>query len=138
MTICDGLKVTFRQFWGFFQKNVMGTHKLPLKLTTPSRYPRHLRKSNNFHNGISPLNEALQNVWDTLISEAPTQECRKNLKFMLNNGVDDHLYGLRVNDSIHWGPYGILVKDVAFNTDKLHQHDYLAMPELVCRYPQCI
>lgn len=88
-------------------------------------------KLNNFQNGISPLNEALQNVWDTLISEAPTQECRKNLKFMLNNGADDYLYGLRVNDSIHWGPYGILVKDVVFNTDKLHQHDYLAMPELV-------
>ncbi|HGS5167788.1 hypothetical protein [Vibrio alginolyticus] len=88
-------------------------------------------KQNSFENGVFPLNDSLNRVWDILLLSAPNRECRENLEFMRTNGVDDYLYGLRVNGSIHWGPYGILVRDVAFNTSKLSQHDYLGMPELV-------
>jgi hypothetical protein len=88
-------------------------------------------KENDLTKGIFPLNDSLSIVWDSLISSAPSETVQDNLKELQTNGVGDHLYNLRTNDEIHWGPYGILVRDVAFNTDKLHQHDYLGMPELV-------
>ena len=88
-------------------------------------------KENDLTKGIYSLNDSLSIVWDSLISSAPNETVQGNLKELQNNGVGDHLYSLRTNGKIHWGPYGILVRDVAFNTDKLHQHDYLGMPELV-------
>jgi len=86
---------------------------------------------NNFQYGIHPLNDALDKVWDVMISTIPTPEVKQNLQLMRTIGVNDEMYELRTNDSIHWGPYGILVREVAFNTKKLKQHDYLKMPELV-------
>ena len=88
-------------------------------------------KNNKFESGVFPLNEALGTVWDIIISEAPSETCRNNLVLMLENGIDNYLYQLRTEDHSHWGPYGILVRDVAFNTSDLSQHDYLAMPELI-------
>ncbi|WP_372372710.1 hypothetical protein ACDI10_12500 [Vreelandella venusta] len=88
-------------------------------------------KENNFECGVFPLNDSLDFVWNILVLSAPSQECSDNLQFMRENGVYDCLYGLRVSNSIHWGPYGILIRDVAFDTDRLNQHDYLRMPELV-------
>jgi hypothetical protein len=88
-------------------------------------------KSNNLSDGIFPLNNALDIVWDSLLSSAPDETVRKNLKELASAGSFDHLYDLRTKNKIHWGPYGILVRDVAFNTKSLRQHDYLGMPELV-------
>lgn len=86
---------------------------------------------NTFIDGISPLNESLEKVWDILLACAPEKTIRRNLLTMKEKGVKDDLYALRTQNSFHWGPYGILVRDIAFIAEDLWQHDYLKMPELV-------
>ncbi|CAM0554886.1 hypothetical protein EHLJMEHL_00474 [Vreelandella titanicae] len=85
----------------------------------------------DFSEGIAPLNDSLGRVWEIILRYAPEEYVRQSLLAMKESGVKDELYTLRTQDSIHWGPFGILVRDVAFVAEDLGQHDYLKMPELV-------
>jgi hypothetical protein len=86
---------------------------------------------NEFSDGISPLNDSSHKVWQILLDLAPERTVREKLRAMKEKGVNDDLYALRTQNSIHWGPYGILVRDVAFVAEDLSQHDYLKIPELI-------
>jgi len=88
-------------------------------------------KDNMFHDGILPLGESLSIIWDTILGVTENNIIHANLLTMKNNGVQDDLYNLKVPDSFHWGPYAILVQDVAYYANQLGQHDYLAMPEII-------
>lgn len=85
---------------------------------------------NLFTNGIKPLGEALDDIWKILITKSPSEEVKNNL-LKLKSQNDNYLYNLKISDSGHWGPYAILVREVAFNAESLHQHDYLKMPEII-------
>jgi hypothetical protein len=37
---------------------------------------------------------------------------------------------MKVGDSYHWGPYAVLIRDVAFRAHKTRYHDYLHIPEI--------
>ena len=86
---------------------------------------------NDFSDGILPLSQSLDLIWETLISIFEGSEISKNLKLMEENGVDDFQYNLKCDDSEHAGPYGILVREVACYAFELSQHDYLAFPEII-------
>ena len=86
---------------------------------------------NQFLDGVSPLNDSLPKVWQILMDLAPERTIQEKLLAMKEKGVSDDLYALRTQNSIHWGPYGILVRDVAFVAEDLSQHDYLKIPELI-------
>lgn len=87
-------------------------------------------QSNEYKEGILPLNQVLDDIWSNLVDFAPNLEVAKRLKD-LNKSVLDFQYNLKTSDSLHLGPYAVLVRDVAFNADKLSQHDYLRMPEII-------
>jgi len=38
---------------------------------------------------------------------------------------------MKHNNPSHWGPYAVLIKDTAFRSSKLAQHDNLGMPEII-------
>ena len=38
---------------------------------------------------------------------------------------------MKVRNPFHWGPYAMLVKEIAFVTDEVRNHDYLDAPEIV-------
>ena len=38
---------------------------------------------------------------------------------------------IKVRDSHHWGPYGVLTRDVAFKAQEVGNHDYFRAPEIV-------
>ena len=38
---------------------------------------------------------------------------------------------MKVSDADHWGPYGVLVRDVAFCPAEIGNHDYLGIPEII-------
>lgn len=50
---------------------------------------------------------------------------------MRTQGEGNELYQLKVPDTFHWGPFAMLVKDVAFESHRIWNHDYLNLPEIV-------
>jgi hypothetical protein len=38
---------------------------------------------------------------------------------------------MKVEDCFHWGPYAILIRDMAFCSSEVGNHDYLDVPEIV-------
>lgn len=88
--------------------------------------------------GILPLNEMLEPIWAMifdLIGERLTAVNKDRFRVEVESAGDDShsawLYQLKVNDSIHWGPHGMLVRDAAFRASDLSNHDYLAAPEII-------
>lgn len=85
-----------------------------------------------FSDGIHPLGVALPQIKKALVSVISDTEIKQKLRKVLeSNGVGEHLYSLKTNDSEHWGPYAMLVRDALFSPDDTHQHDYLGLPEIV-------
>lgn len=112
-----------------FVVNELGEPELPDEI-----YWFHFTRTTSgcsFKEGILPLGAVLPKVWDTLIDIASSASAKGNLRHLRENGVPDFQYGLKAPDSVHWGPYGYLVREVADHARNLSQHDYLAMPEIV-------
>jgi hypothetical protein len=93
-----------------------------------------VQSPNAFESGILPLRDQVDNIWDSLrlmvadrISDSEWAEFRKEM----GDSDSAFLYHLKRNDPDHWGPYGVLVRDVAFCPTEIGNHDYLDMPEIV-------
>lgn len=85
----------------------------------------------SFEDGLLPLGAVLCRIWEmlfTLFSETPHES---RLREMAEAGVQDSHFNLKTNDSLHWGPYAMLVRDIAFACATAHNHDYLRTPEIV-------
>lgn len=103
-------------------------------------------RSSNFSEGILPLGQVLGRVWKMLGLLLEDPEQKVNLAIIQANGVKDFQFGLKTRNSIHYGPYAMLVREAAFNSDKICNHDYLEVPEVIedicngCRkqFGQCI
>ena len=87
--------------------------------------------SNKFKEGILPLGESINRVWSMMLDIVKNSHLHQQLATMKKNGVNNFQYTLKTEDSVHWGPYGILIRDVAFYTQELSQHDYLELPEII-------
>jgi hypothetical protein len=87
--------------------------------------------TNTFSDGIRPLNDILESIWAMVISLVPDLMVKKRLQDLKMSGTGSHPYRLKTADRIHWGPYGFLVRDVAFHAERLYQHDYLKIPEII-------
>lgn len=107
----------------------LGTH-VPLAKTVWLHCTR-THSDEQFSDGILPLNQAVDRVWQMVLSLAPDSKVRDRLIAWGSHSVPDRLYQLRTKNSEHWGPYGFLVKEVALHAEDLGQHDYLKMPELI-------
>jgi hypothetical protein len=86
----------------------------------------------NFSEGILPLGAALPRLKELLLDTIQEPKSRELVRQVLNNngGYAFHFREKTSND-VHGGPYAILVRDVAFHTKALGQHDYLGMPEII-------
>ena len=85
----------------------------------------------NFDEGILPLGLALDKVWAAVISAQDDAGTKARLQKMRNTGVPDRQYNLKVPASFLHGPYAMLVREVAFHSGAIGNHDYLAIPEIV-------
>jgi len=85
----------------------------------------------DFSEGILPLHLALDKIWRTLISTASDPLRKANLEKLRDNGVPDHLYQMKTESRIHSGPYAMLVKESAFHSRSMGNHDYLEFPEII-------
>lgn len=84
-----------------------------------------------FAEGILPLGAMLPQLEATLTSLVADPDHRPLVQQVFSTrGGHAFQFRLKTADSLHWGPYAILVRDVAFHARALGQHDYLGMPKL--------
>jgi hypothetical protein len=97
----------------------------------------HLTRSvpdTTFEEGILPLPQCRDRIWETLYLFAATRVSRAAWDaFRTNMGTSHYadLYSLKMEGAIHWGPLGMLVKDHAFIPEDVGNHDYLRGSETV-------
>ena len=100
--------------------------------------------SANFSKGVLPLNQSLNLIWDFLFSliknDFSTEIWNQFKKFMTAGSVSNENnlcsnlhrdFQTKINTSLHQGPYAMLIKEVAFNSRQIGNHDYLKMPEII-------
>jgi len=88
----------------------------------------------SFRNGILPLPDQTNAIWDSLRSLAGKQisdAAWAEFRTQMGDSHSAFLYHMKLNDPDHWGPYGVLVRDVAFCPTEVSNHDYLDIPEIV-------
>jgi len=84
-----------------------------------------------FKEGILPLSKSLEKVWSVFYEVFRDTKHYNNIKTLKVKGVDDFQYNLKSSSIIHSGPYAMLVKEVAFDSKNIGNHDYLRMPEIM-------
>jgi hypothetical protein len=87
-------------------------------------------KGTTFYDGILPLNLALPRIWQTLVSSVSDQK-RVKLEKLRSEGVPNFLYNFKTGHKTLDGPYAMLVRESAFHAEKMGNHDYLRLPEIV-------
>lgn len=117
----------------YIQKKFENTYGKPkIKISKVAWF--HLTRTSSesdFSEGILPLNLALDRIWDTLIYLVDSDVEKDRLNYMRLHGVPDFQYGFKTGDSLHWGPFAMLVRKVAFNAAQVVYHDYLEVPEII-------
>jgi hypothetical protein len=85
-----------------------------------------------FETGILPLGKVLPQLKLALLNalDDPAAKREVDQAFAREGGFDFH-FGNKLGNSQHWGPYAIFVREVASHANRLGQHDYLAMPEII-------
>ena len=86
---------------------------------------------NRFHEGILPLGMALDSIWEMVLSIFKFSQHFSRLQSMRMHGVSNYHYQLKTPDPFHWGPFAMLVRDVAFDAKRIGNHDYLWLPEII-------
>lgn len=86
-----------------------------------------------FEHGLQPLNLNLDRIlrfMDSLSVGPITQE--KCFDFQSQpEDFGNSQYEMKTSDSMHWGPFAFLVRDVPFHAAEGGNHDYFAVPEIV-------
>ncbi len=91
-------------------------------------------ENNAFRRGILPLGECIGAIWDSLYQTAQDHISVgewNHFRQDLGSSESADLYREKVGNPFHWGPYGILIRDVAFKANEMGSHDYLLVPEIV-------
>jgi hypothetical protein len=95
------------------------------------RIPHRSSASSDFSEGILPLHLALDKIW-TAMTAIVNPIKKANLDKLRAFGVPNDLYILKTaNPTCFAGPNSMLVKESAFHSEAMANHDYLAMPEIV-------
>jgi hypothetical protein len=109
---------------------VLGNPRLPTELCWfhCTRVPA----GTTFDAGILPLGQVLLLLKDTLLDLLEGTAAKREIDqaFAREGGFGLH-FGNKLRNPLHWGPYAILVREVASCANDLGQHDYLAMPEII-------
>ncbi|MBW6453781.1 MAG: hypothetical protein K0A92_08390 [Methyloprofundus sp.] len=80
-------------------------------------------RTSNFKEGVLPLGQALERIWDALSELLESPDKKEKISIMRNNGVRAFQFNLKAPSSLHHGPYAMLVREAAFNSKKIRNHD---------------
>jgi hypothetical protein len=93
--------------------------------------------SETFKEGIKPLGSMLEEIWGFLYSLIDKDFNEQEWMNFKNNIITKHagngsfLYNLKTTDDFYWGPYAMLVHEIAHCSEEVNNHDYLEIPEIV-------
>jgi len=100
----------------------------------------HLTRTNKnklLNDGLLPLGLIIDKIWNYLyslinleINEYEWKSFRKHLENDMGNHYAE-LYRLKLNNKNSWGPYAMLIKESAFKSSEMGNHDYLKIPEII-------
>ncbi|MBZ5504910.1 MAG: hypothetical protein LAO78_05415 [Acidobacteriia bacterium] len=102
----------------------------PLNSTSWFHFTRVLPNA-SFSEGILPLPLAKGRVWEALVTIPSDPQIKRNLKDLKENGVPDYQYNQKASHSLDDGPFGMLIRELAFHAEAIGNVDYLKLPELV-------
>ena len=85
-----------------------------------------------FSEGIVPLGLWLPRLRASVLATLADEGAKREVSaaFDREGGFGMHFRN-KVRDSLHWGPFAILVREVADYASSIGQHDYLGMPEII-------
>jgi hypothetical protein len=83
-----------------------------------------------FSEGILPLDRALDRIWTALTSILDVEK-KLRLEQLRKEGVPNEMYAMKTEGRDHFGPHAMLVREIAFHADRIGNHDYLELPEIV-------
>lgn len=86
---------------------------------------------NEFTHGILPLGQVINPIWEILIAGLRDTLQQEQLRELKSKGTIDFQYNLKSPNPIHWGPFGVLVRETAFAPREVAAHDYLRLPEII-------
>lgn len=86
----------------------------------------------SFSEGLLPLGAWLPRLRASVLATLGDADALREvgLAFDREGGFGMH-FRSKLKQPIHWGPYAILVREVADNPRAVSQHDYLGMPEII-------
>jgi hypothetical protein len=93
--------------------------------------------NNKFENGILPLGQVIESIWHFLFKLLENSFTKKEWNIFrkeIENNYPNHfadLYRTKVQKSFHWGPFAVLVRDIAFRPEESGSHDYFRTPEII-------
>lgn len=90
--------------------------------------------NSDFKDGILPLNEMVERIWDDLYSLISSELSFEKWMEFRKHKMSGHyafLYHLKTKSKIHWGPFAMLVKPILFIPKNVGNHDYLKIPEII-------
>lgn len=122
MDSSDLLQLKFNQRFGSPKYSVTGVSWFHLTRTL---------EGTRFSEGILPLGEALPKIWDTLAFILKTKKKQQQLQELRTNGVPNLQFKLKVPQKSLHGPYAMLVRESAFRSAEIGNHDYLELPEII-------
>jgi hypothetical protein len=93
--------------------------------------------------GILPLDQMVEELWATLrelageeISDEDWDSVRRSVEAGAG-GHDGFLYRLKTGGRIHFGPFGLVVRETFLDPASTGSHDYLGCPEIVQDIARC-
>lgn len=85
----------------------------------------------NFDEGLLPLDIVLPRIWQMLLRIVGNSNHAERLIAMSKEGVSSFQYNLKTTNSLHSGPYAMLIKEIGAFANSVGNHDYLKIPEIV-------
>jgi len=86
-----------------------------------------------FEDGILPLGRQLDSIFDwlyRLLQDVVSAQQWANFKDEIPREAPG-IYQMKTTNPFYWGPYAILVRDLAFKPGEVGNHDYLSEPEII-------
>lgn len=97
----------------------------------------HLSRSlcpKDYYEGIYPLNVILPKIQKdlySLVSEKISKNEWQDICRGAGSGFRGWRYNMKISDKCHYGPYAMLVREIAFNSSTVGNHNYLNIPEII-------
>jgi hypothetical protein len=86
-----------------------------------------------FAEGILPLAQRLDPIFDwlfRLLDGVVSKQQWTNFKQAIAH-KGSGIYQKKTKNPFHWGPYAILIRDIAFKPNEVRNHDYFSGPEII-------